>query len=137
MDEIRAIRHYGEGDRLHIQAQRIWLILAAFVSSPIRKTTDRKTLTYGELAELMGYDRRAGHTLSRQLGIVGHYCLQNGLPTLNAIVVNQNTGEPGDDVVLTKGHTPKEERKAVMATNWFEYGVPSTGTLRKVWAATA
>lgn len=137
MDEIRTIRQYKEGDRLHIQAQRIWLILAAFVSSPIRKTTDRKMLTYGDLAELMGYDRRAGHTLARQLGIVGHYCLRNGLPTLNSIVVNQNTGEPGDDVVLTKGRSPKEERRAVMATNWLEYGIPSTGTLRKMWAAMA
>jgi hypothetical protein len=133
---IPTIRRYGAGDRLHIQAQQIWLILAAFVSGPTRKPTDEKTMTYGELAELMGYsDRRAGHTLSRQLGIIGQYCLLNELPALNAIVVTQNTGVPGDEVVLSDGRTVKQEQKAVMAQDWLQLGVPTTGTLRKVWAS--
>ncbi len=138
MDEIPQIRRYEAGDRLHVQAQRIWLILVAFVSSPTRKSTDKKTITYGELAELMGYpDKRAGHTLGRQLGIIGQYCRLNDLPTLNAIVVNQTTGAPGEDVLLRDGRTFKQEQKAVMAQDWFQFGVPTTGTLRKVWASMA
>lgn len=135
-EEIPAIRRYGAGDRLHIQAQQIWLILAAFVSGPTRKLEDEKTMTFGKLAEIMGYsDRRAGHTLSRQLGIIGQYCLLNGLPALNAIVVNQSTGVPGDEVVLSKGRTVRQEQKAVMTQDWLQLGVPTTGTLRKVWAS--
>jgi hypothetical protein len=73
--------------------------------------------------------------LSRQLGIIGQYCRLNDLPALNSIVVNQATGEPGEDVVVRDGRTPKQERKAVMAQDWFQFGVPTTGTLRKVWAS--
>ncbi len=94
------------------------------------------TMTYGELAERMGHaDRRAGHMLGRQLGIVGHYCLMNDLPALNAIVVNQDTQEPGGDVVLTPGRSFRDEVKAIYKTDWYAVGVPSTGTLRKVWEA--
>jgi len=55
------------------------------------------------------------------------------LPTLNAIVVNQATGERGKDVVLRAGFSPKEERRAVMEEDWFALRIPTTGTVRKVW----
>ncbi len=94
---IPVLRRYQRGDRLHVQAQQIWQILTAFVSSPTRKPSDPKTLPYGELALLMGYGtRQAGHNLGRQLGIVGKYCLFNHLPCLNVAVVGQRTDEPGD-----------------------------------------
>ena len=96
---IPAIRRFGRGDRLHVQAQRIWMILAGHVSgNGERRRRGELTLTYGELALRMGYDdTRAGHMLSRQLGIVGEYCLLNDLPALNAIVVNSKTGVAGED----------------------------------------
>ena len=82
----------------------------------------------------MGYaDTRAGHMLSRQLGIVGNYCLMNDLPALNAMVVNAATKEPGGDVVLTPGRTFRQELSAIYRQDWYEVGVPTTGTLRKVW----
>ncbi|ALJ12381.1 hypothetical protein [Sphingopyxis macrogoltabida] len=132
---VPAIRRYKSGDRLPVQAQRIWLILSGYVSG--RNDLPRQnacTITYGELALRMGYaDTRAGHMLSRQLGIVGHYCLMNDLPALNAIVVNATTKEPGGDVVLTPGRVFREELRAIYRQDWYEVGVPSTGTLRKVW----
>ena len=134
MNEIPDIKHYGIGDRIYVQAQRIWLVLVAFVMSPTRKPRDPKTITYGEVAELMGYpDRRAGHMLGRQLGIVGTYCIRNGLPPLNAIVVTEATGMPGDEVLLRPGRTPEQEQRAVMDEDWFALRMPTTGTLRKVW----
>ena len=134
MDDIPEIKRYDIGDRIYVQAQRIWLILVAFVKGPTRKPGDPKTITYGEVAELMGYpDRRAGHMLSRQLGIIGEYCRLNDLPALNSIVVNQTTGVPGEDVLLRDGRTVKEEQRAVMIEDWFSLRIPTTGTLRKVW----
>jgi hypothetical protein len=134
MDDIPEIRRYDVGDRIYVQAQRIWLILVAFVKSPTRRPGDPKTITYGEVAEQMGYpDKRAGHMLSRQLGIIGEYCRLNDLPTLNSIVVNQTTGVPGEDVLLRDGCSVKEEQRAVMTEDWFALRVPSTGTFRKVW----
>ena len=134
---IPAIRRYGPGDRLPVQAQRIWLILAGHVSGRREPPPQNaRTITYGELALRMGYaDTRAGHMLSRQLGIVGHYCLMNDLPALNAIVVNATTNEPGGDIVLTPGRSFREELRAIYRQDWYEVGVPTTGTLRKVWEA--
>lgn len=134
---VPAIRRYGPGDRLPVQAQRIWLILAGHVSGrDTPRSREARTITYGELALRMGYaDTRAGHMLSRQLGIVGHYCLMNDLPALNAIVVNATTKEPGGDVVLTPGRSFRDELRAIYQQDWYAVGVPSTGTLRKVWEA--
>ena len=83
-------RRYQTGDRVYVQAQRIWLILSshAVLRREIRCNGFPNGLVgYGDLAELMGKDRRAGITLTRQLGIVGHYCLEHELPPLNVIVV--------------------------------------------------
>jgi hypothetical protein len=132
---IPAIRRYERGERHHIQAQQIWQILAAFVVGATRRPSDRRTLTYGDLALAMGYDDpRAGHTLGRQLGIVGKYCLMNDLPCLNSIVVDK-TGVPGESVLITPGRTLEQEHKQVFNTRWHEYRRPTTGTLRQVGEA--
>jgi hypothetical protein len=75
----------------------------------------------------------AGHTLGRQLGIVGKCCLENGLPALNAIVVTALEGTPGDEVVLKKGRSIKQEQREVHRQDWYQIGIPSTGMLRRVW----
>ena len=99
-----------------------------------RKGHRLKTITYGELAAKMGYeDSRAGYTLSRQLGIVGTYCKLNDLPPLNTIVVNQETGVPGEGVVHRDGYTVSREQAAVLGEDWFRIRVPTPGTFRKVW----
>lgn len=130
---IPKIKHFARGDRVYVQAQQIWLILTAYVHYGPRRSRPT-TITYGELALEMGFeDTRAGYTLARQLGIVGHYCVYNGLPALNAIVVNQDTKMPGDEVVLRANRSVHEEQKAVMKQNWFGLRVPTTGTFRRVW----
>ena len=128
------IKHFRAGDRLYVRAQQIWIVLISFVMSENRETNHPLTITYGDLALKMGYeDKRAGHTLGRQLGIVGQFCVLNGLPALNVVVVNQTTGMPGDEVVLRDGKEVRDEQKAVMETNWFALRVPTTGTFRQVW----
>jgi hypothetical protein len=135
MNEIPEVKRYERGDRLYVQAQRIWLILVAFVMMNRRgNPRGSRTILYGDVAELMAYsDRRAGHMLSRQLGIIGQYCRLNDLPTLNSIVVNEITGMPGEDVLLRDGRNVKQEQDAVWAEDWFALRIPTTGTLRKVW----
>lgn len=129
------VKFYEPGDRLYVQAQRIWLILVGFVMQHA-KTSLPPTITYGDLAKLMGAaDGRAGHTLGRQLGIVGKFCLDNSLPALNAVVVNQQTRQPGAEVVLQPGNTVLDEQRAVAAYDWYSVRPPTTGTLRQVWEA--
>ena len=129
------VKFYESGDRLYVQAQRIWLILVGFVMQhPQRASSAPPTISYGDLAKLMGAaDGRAGHTLGRQLGIVGEFCLANGLPALNAVVVNQQTRQPGAEVVLQPGNSVLDEQRAVAAYNWYTVRPPTTGTLRQVW----
>lgn len=132
---IPAIRRYARGDRIHVQAQRIWLILTGYVSGRELSSSNPRLMTYGELAVRMGYTSRAGLTLGRQLGIVGNYCIMNGLPPLNSIVVNVITEEPGKRVVLSPGKSFNKDMRAVYQQDWYKVGVPTTGTLRKVWEA--
>jgi hypothetical protein len=98
-----------------------------------RRRSDPKTLTYGELADKMGLPVQSAVGLGRELGIVGIYCTQNGLPAINSIVVNQETGVPGSGVVVRAGKTWRDEQRETLRKNWFEYRVPTSGTFRQVW----
>ncbi|HEY0164968.1 MAG TPA: hypothetical protein VGB39_06310, partial [Sphingomicrobium sp.] len=109
--DFKQASFYEDGDRLWVQAQRMWTILVGIViaSQVTRAGPAVARITYGDLAEAMGKPRQAGRTLTRQLWMIGEYCKFNGLPTLNSIVVNQETGLPGHDVVLNTGKTVKQE----------------------------
>ena len=130
------LKTYGKGDRLEVQAQQIWLILSAYAmlrrpsSWPERRDS---LLSYADLAELMGKDRKAGITLTRQLGIVGVYCIDQELPPLNVIVVNQDTGEPGAEVVLSPGSSVEKDQRGVFQHDWFALRPPSIKALKDVY----
>ena len=133
------VKFFQPGDRLYVQAQRIWLILVSFVMEHADRGTPRPpTVTYGEVAVRMGAaDVRAGHTLGRQLGIVGAFCLANDLPALNSVVVNAQTQQPGAEVVLQPGNTALDEQRAVATFDWYSVRVPTTGTFRQIWEETS
>jgi hypothetical protein len=124
------IRKFALGDPVHVRAQQVWLILVAHVMSTAGQWRTR-LLTYGDLAVRMGHDRRAGIGLGRELGIVGKYCIDNGLPGLNCIVIGQDTGTPGPGV-LHSGKNWIDDVRKVVKLDWFKYRVPTTGTLRQV-----
>lgn len=136
-DNIPAVRRYEKGDRVYVTAQRIWVILVALVGAkklPNWKPGPGKgapTITYGELVQLIDRSHLAGRTIRNELGIIGHFCRLNGLPCLNTLVVNQ-FGECGEAVVVSEGSDPRSDRREIMKIDWFSYGVPTTGTLRKV-----
>ena len=135
--KVPEAKKFGEGDPIHVQAQRIWLILVAHVMAEYggddADRSDDLLISYGELAKRMGVKhRRRGQNLGNPLGLVGEYCRMNDLPTLNSIVIRQDTGVPGDHVLMRDGKTYKEEQREVAKTDWFEYRVPTTGTFRKV-----
>ena len=125
---IEVAKSYVRGDRIYVRAQQIWMILSAHA-----EMKPGETITYGEVAERMGYDSRAGHTLGKHLGTIGHYCVENDLPLLNAIVVGKISGEPGDEVLLEEGKSVAKSQKAVHKFDWFSVRPPSTGKLRKVY----
>lgn len=77
-------------------------------------------MTYGHLARLLGFER-AG-TLAHILGHIMHYCIQNDLPPLTVLVVNQETGLPGEGLT---GADLNADREIAFNFNWFGLVPPS------------
>jgi hypothetical protein len=134
-EDLPTIRRFGASERVHVRAQQIWLILVAWVMEHRTQRDQAEPITYGELAEKMGLDRRAGRTLARPLGLIGELCVANGLAALNAIVVNDQTGQPGHGVVVTADRTARQEQMEVFRFNWYSARVPTSNMFRAVWEA--
>ena len=103
------------------RALQVWLVL-------IGKAHNRQTMTYGHLAELLGYER-AG-TLAQILGRLYHYCSQNGLPPLTALVVNQQTGLPGEGLPDIDLHAQREK---VFTHQWYDQYPPTEDQLEEAY----
>ena len=133
--EFKPITYFEPGDRIYAQAQQAWVILTGVVTAHQMGYSNlgQPLVTYGDLAEAMGKGRQAGRTLTRQLWMIGEYCKFNGLPTLNSIVVNQETGLPGHDVVLNSGNDAQTEMRNVGRYRWSMLRPPSIATFRDVW----
>ena len=95
------------------RASQIWalLICAAY---------ERKTYTYGGVASILGFG--GAGVLSQILELIMCYCRDNNLPPLTALVVNQDTGLPGDG--LTTLEDLNRDREAVFKFKWFELEPP-------------
>ena len=150
---ITKAERFGKGDGHHVRAQRVWLILVAHVMAPelpllrghLRgpfkptnpRILDKRLITYGELAEIMGEeDRHAARRASIAVGFVARYCRLNDLPMLNCIVVGKEEGpektrEPGDRALTRDGKTFQQEQYDVVKTDWFKLRVPTVEAFRK------
>ncbi len=64
-------------------------------------------------------------TLANMLGHVMFYCKINDLPPLTVIVVNQDTGLPGEGLAVT-GIDLNAEREHVYLFNWYGIYPPSS-----------
>ena len=81
------------------RALQTWLIL-------IGKAANRQTLTYGDLAGLLGFD--GASVLAHPLDRILCYCEVHELPPLTCLVVNQSTGLPGDGLQIDNLHSDRE-----------------------------
>lgn len=122
------------GVRVWAQAEQMWAILTGFVMFSAEMTGRPKTITYGDVAKLMGYDSAlAGHTLGRPLELIGKLCLTSGLPPLNVVVVSKETGFPGAEVLLRPDSNVDADQQAVGEINWFSWRAPNANTFRTIW----
>jgi hypothetical protein len=126
-------RFKSRGERVHVQALHAWIVLVSQVQANKISGVESILITYGDLAKAMGMSAQAGRTLARPLWIIGSLCLENGLPALNAIVVNARDLEPGSGVVLSANRSVTEEQVAVAKQDWFSIRPPTTGMLRRIW----
>ena len=129
-----APKPYRIGDSHFRQAQRMYLLLMSRAWTATARSIDERVLqaqiTYGTLCVLTLYGPNAGRTRGAPLGILGYYCVANGFPCLNALVINKDTGEPGHGVVTRPGVTVEDEQRACVAFDWARYPVPTIAMLR-------
>ena len=95
------------------RALQIWLIL-------ICKATNRQTITYGQLARMLGF--KGAGTLGKFLGYILEYCPTQKLPPLTALVVNSQTGLPGEGFTVEDVGAARE---SVFNFDWYSV-VPPT-----------
>lgn len=108
------MRKFSENSSAPQRALQAWQIL-------ISKAANRQTITYIELAKLMGYtDARP---MSQILDPIMKYCDQNGLAPLTALVVSKERGAPGDGLTTVKDIDA--DREKVFGYDWYAL-VPPT-----------
>ncbi len=104
-----------------MRALQIWQIL-------IGAARNRQILTYGILSDMLGY--RGAGVLAQQLGHIMYYCQQNELPPLTILVVNQDTGLPGEGLT---GADLNADRESVFRYDWYSIIPPTPEELREAY----
>jgi len=104
-------------------AVQIWQIL-------ISKAHNRQTITYGILADLLGFKR--ADVLANKLGHIMNFCRQNNLPHLTVLVVNKETGKPGDGFPKIVDDFDVEREK-VFKYDWYGLCPPSKKQFDEAW----
>lgn len=82
-------------------------------------------MTYGQLADLLGY--KGAGVFAAKLGHVMCWCEREGLPPLTVLIVNQDTGLPGEG--LTSPADLHREREEVFKFDWYGLVPPSPAEL--------
>lgn len=116
------IKHFSNSRTLENRALQIWQILIGFAYA-------RKITTYSEIADILGYE--GAGTLNRQLGHIMHFCDQNKLPPLTVLVVNSETGLPGEGFE-TEGDLHRKREK-VFNHDWFDIIPPTPKEFAEAW----
>jgi hypothetical protein len=99
------------------RALQLWPMLVAAAH-------DRRLLTYGLVAEQIGMPPVA---LGTPLGILMRYCAANDLPPLTVVVVNKESGLPGEG--LTTLTDLPSQREHVFEHGWYRRLPPSQADL--------
>lgn len=107
----------------HYRALQIWQIL-------IGKAHNRQLTTYKEVSTLLGY--KGSGVLGDPLGHIAFYCNLNNLPALTSIVVNEETGEPGQSIPIPKDKIHTNQAN-VFQYNWFGIIPPSPTDFKEAW----
>jgi hypothetical protein len=91
----------------------------------IGTAANRQIITYGMLAEILGYE--GAGVFAGTLDHIARWCTQRGLPSLTVLVVNQETGVPGEGIpVYSDIHA---EREKVFRFKWYRILPPTADEL--------
>jgi len=82
-------------------------------------------MTYGQLADVVGF--KGAGVFAAKLGHIMCWCDQETLPPLTVLIVNQDTGLPGDG--LTTADDLHRQREEVFAHGWYDIVPPTADEL--------
>ncbi len=116
------VRRFSDESTRPMRALQIWQIL-------IGAARDRQILTYGMLANMLGYG--GAGVLAQPLGHIMYYCQENDLPPLTILVVNKDTGLPGEGLT---GADLNADRESVFRYDWHSIIPPSPEDFRIAYA---
>jgi hypothetical protein len=77
---------------------------------------NKTTITYGDLAESVGFTQPLNH-IGSLLGVVSWHSLQNDGVLLSVLVVSKDTGLPSDGFINEFNHPETAEKTGIMFTN--------------------
>jgi len=115
-------RRFSQNPTRPDRAAQIWLIL-------ISAAHNRQILTYGILADMLDY--KGAGVLAATLGHIMFYCREEKLPPLTVLVVNQETGLPGEGLTETDLNADREQ---VFDFDWYDIVPPSAEQLAAAYA---
>ncbi len=87
-----------------------------------------KTVTYEELGKITDAGAGFFRTLPPALELLWHWCEQEGLPHINALVVNKNSGVPGDGYQPSRPTSEKGWQKVWREVHCFDWSTVAYGT---------
>lgn len=116
-----ALMKFDDERSVEARALQIYLIL-------IGAATRRETLTYGELGPMLGHVR-GGAFLAQQLGPLMAWCKRNGLPAITTLVVNKETGLPGEGLTSVEDRDFPAEQQHVFDYDWYAIFPPTVEDL--------
>jgi alkylated DNA nucleotide flippase Atl1 len=90
------------------RASQIWSLL-------ICAARERKTYTYGDVAKILGFG--GAGVMAPLLGCIMWFCEMNGFPPLTVLIVNQDTGLPGEGLATLE--EVNADREEVFRYDWF------------------
>jgi putative restriction endonuclease len=82
---------------------------------------NKRPVWYETLGSLIDIHHRA---VKHVLAVIQDYCLQNRLPPLTILVVNKNTGLPGDGFIAWDADNLDEGKEQVFGFDWHRHGNP-------------
>ncbi len=94
---------------------QIWMLLVC-------AARERRSYTYGNIANILGMG--GAGVMAQFLGPIMHFCERSGYPPLTVLVVNQETGLPGDGLITLE--ELNQDREKVFRFDWFEIEPPET-----------
>ena len=119
------MEYFKDHPHWNYRALQIYLVL-------IGAAYNRQVLTYGHVATSL--DFRGANVLGTPLGMIHYWCEHHGIPPLNTIVVNKDTGVPGDEIPPMTRQTINEVHQHVFETDWYAIMPPKPADLKQIYA---